>query len=404
MPEQKLNARPELSQVEARTILEALKRGGVPIGHAELLAVGRGHWLSSVLEDLEFIAAGGAKSRLIVAPYGGGKTHFLSLISSLALEQNFAVSYVELQSREAPFDRFEIIFGKIMRQVRTHDGETGVQGILDNWATSFPYYSAREIEGALRGIARSLDFRNALRSYLDLATVSSPESLRRRQDIVAWLQGDRLPAAVMKELRIRNRLTILNVSGVMASFLEFLRAAGYAGLVLLLDEAEAITSLSQSRRREEANQNLRKLLDNTDANRGFYLLFATTPRFIEDPERGARSYPALWDRIRSVLTFPTAMASKRSLIMNLEPLGEDGCVALAEKVVHIHAMAWDWPAGEVMTENIIRSYVERYAQAKPEGPIRPFLRTLIDLLDVSQQSNGSFEPGSVMAELAFGDV
>ena len=404
MSEPTLNAWAELSQIEARGILEALKSGAVPTEHAELMAVGRDSWLSSVREDLEFIAAGGSKSRLIVAPYGGGKTHFLSLVRALALEQKFAVSFVELRSREAPFDRFETIFGKIMREVRTHDGQESVQQILENWASSFPYYSAQEIERALREISRSLDFRNALRTYLDLAAVSSPESLTSQQDIVAWLQGYPLPASVMKGLGIRNRLTILNVSEVLTSFLQFLRATGYAGLVLLLDEAEAITSLSQSRRREEANQNLRRLLDNTDQNRGFYLLFATTPRFMEDPDRGARSYPALWDRIRNVLTFQTRTPSKRALIMNLEPLDEDDCASLAAKVVHIHATAWDWPADEVLTDDVIRNYVGRYVEKKPDGTVRLFLRTLIDLLDVAQESVESFEPYEVIGELTFGDI
>ena len=154
MPELMRDEHLELSPIEGRRILEALRRGGVPTDYAESLLVGRGHWLSSVHEDLEFVANGGAKSRLIVAPYGGGKTHFLSLVSDVALKQRFAVSYVELQSREAPFDRFETIFGKIMRQVQTCDGQ-GVQQILDRWSSTFPYYSAREIEGALRETARS---------------------------------------------------------------------------------------------------------------------------------------------------------------------------------------------------------------------------------------------------------
>jgi hypothetical protein len=97
------------------------------------------------------------------------------------------------------------------------------------------------------------------------------------------------------------------------------------------------------------------------------------------------------------------MASRRSLIINLEPLKEDDSVALAEKVVRIHAMAWDWPADEVMTHEIVLSYWMRYAEMKPEGPIRPFLRTLIDLLDVAQQSNGSFDLDTVITGLTFGE-
>lgn len=393
----------KLSQVEARTILEALRRGGVPTDYAELIAVGRSHWLSSVMEDLDFVAAGGAKPRLIVAPYGGGKSHFLTLVSSVAVKQNFVVSYVELQSREAPFDRFEIIFGKVIRQVKTRYGQ-GVQHILDNWTATFPYYSAREIEDELNKMSRSLDFRNALRSYLELSSISSPDSLRQRQDIVAWLQGDSLPASVLKGLGIRSRITITNVSGVMTSFLEFLQAAKYSGLVLLLDEAEAITSLTQSRKREEANQNLRKLLDNTDANKGFYILFATTPRFMEDPDRGARSYPALWDRIRTVVTLPRGMVSKRTIIMNLEALSETDIRDLTKKVISIHEIAWNWSSEGTISENTVNTLVRHYKKIKPDGPVRPFLRTLIDLLDLLQESNGLIELNDMINELTFGDL
>lgn len=402
MAEESTDALGTLSQVEARGILEDLRRGGVPDDHAGILAVGRESWLASVQEDLQFVASGGSKSRLVVAPYGGGKSHFLFLVRDSALVHNFAVSYVELVSREAPLDRFESIFAKIMRQLTAGDGDHGIEHILDNWATAFPYYSAKEIDAALRDASRSLDFRSALRSYLEVATVSAPESVQRRQDIVAWMQGHRLPAALMRDLAIRNPITISNVSEVLSSFLEFLRMAGYSGLVLLLDEAEAITSLSQSRRRDEANQNLRKLLDNTDANRGFYLLFATTPRFIDDPERGARSYPALWDRIRNVLNLQTGVTSKRALIMSLEPLGEHNLAVLAERVVKLHASAWEWAADQVLTGDIIRNYVRHYAERKPDGPVRPFLRALVDLLDVAQESGAGFDPYDAILGLDFG--
>lgn len=391
------------TQIEARGAVEALKRGSVPTEYAGLLAVGRDSWLSSVSEDLDFIAAGGSKSRFVVAPYGGGKTHFLRLIAHLALERGFAVSYVELVSREAPFDRFESIFGKIMREVRTQDGQAGLQEILDNWAASFPHYSARDIEAALRQMSRSLDLRNALRGYLDLASVSSPEAVLRRQDIVGWLQGDRLPSHIMRELGIRNPVTILNVSEILGSFLQFLPAGGYRGLALLLDEAEAITSLSQSRRRDEANQNLRRLLDNTDAHHGFYLLFATTPTFIEDPTRGARSYPALWDRIRNVLNIEAGVTSRRALIMNLEPLAKDDSADLAARVVGLHAKAWDWAANSMFTHDVISRYVDRYAEMAPGGAVRPFLRSLVDLLDLGHESGGRFEAHEVIAGLTFGD-
>jgi len=387
-----------ISNNEARKILEALKRGGVPKEYAELLAVGRKEWLSSVKEDLEFIAEGGSKTRFLVAPYGGGKTHFLTLVSNQAIKQDFVVSYVELQSREAPFDKFEVIFSKIIRQIITYE-DAGVNHILNKWASTFPCYEANEISSELSRISPSLDLRNALRSYLHLASINTPEALRRRQDIIAWMQGDSLPSYVLKELGIRNKILITNVSDILSSFLSLLTSMGYHGLVLLLDEAEAITSLTISKKREAANENLRKLIDNTDDNKGLYILFATTPKFMNDPSKGAPSYPALWDRIRTVMSLPQAMINNRSIIMNLGPLTEHDLYLLGQNIIYIHGISWKWSATKVFSQDLLKTYVNKYKSSSPDGPIRPFLRTLIELLDIVQQNQDIITLNKIISEL-----
>ena len=59
--------------------------------------VGRQNWLKFVEEDLDFfIANGGGKVRFINGDYGDGKTHFMSVIQQLALQKNFASSFVVL--------------------------------------------------------------------------------------------------------------------------------------------------------------------------------------------------------------------------------------------------------------------------------------------------------------------
>ena len=48
-----------------------------------------------------------AHFKLVLAPYGGGKTHFLLALGARALEENFAVAYVpcgESISLESPLD------------------------------------------------------------------------------------------------------------------------------------------------------------------------------------------------------------------------------------------------------------------------------------------------------------
>ncbi|TET74794.1 MAG: hypothetical protein E3J56_01760, partial [Candidatus Aminicenantes bacterium] len=87
---------------EAEQVLGSLRQGTVPKKHASKLIIGRTFWLDALREDMDFVASGASKIRFLSAPYGGGKSHFLSVIEKIAIEKNFLVANVELHSREAP--------------------------------------------------------------------------------------------------------------------------------------------------------------------------------------------------------------------------------------------------------------------------------------------------------------
>jgi hypothetical protein len=378
-----MNSIQELDTIDAEKVIESFRQGTVPTQYLELFSVGRDRWLASIYRDLDFVARGGSKVRFLSAPYGGGKTHFLMLVKARALSANALVSYVELHSREAPFDRFEVIFPKVMRGVTLPDGH-GVEHMLEDWARQFPYYSSQEVEANLRRIAPSLDFRAALRACLQYANTDSPDHRMRMQAIVAWLQGYRITSE-LKTTGIRSNVTIANVSEILGSFLRFVRTSGYAGLVLLLDEAEAITSLAQSRKRDEANQNIRKLLDNADEHSSLYVLFATTPRFLTDPDNGAQSYPALWTRIRDVIGGGLQQASSRSTVIVLPPFDQGVLQDLASRIVDTHSRAYEWGASDYCNEAAIHKYVSVFLERSDPCMVRAFIRALVYVLDVVEE-------------------
>ena len=389
----------ELDTFSAETIVESFRQGTVPARHLELYSVGREQWLGSISRDLAFIAQGGSKIRFLSAPYGGGKTHFFMQVKAKALSANFLLSYVELNSREAPFDRFEVIFPKIMRGVTLPD-RRGIEHMLEDWARRFPYHSSQEVEANLRQIAPSLDFRAALRACLEYANTNSPDHRLRMQGILAWLQGYQ----VMSELKskgIRSNVTIMNVSEILGSFLRFVRASGYAGLVVLLDEAEAITSLTQSRKREEANQNIRKLLDNADEHLGFYVFFATTPKFLSDPANGAQSYPALWGRIKDVIGGGLQQSSARSTIMVLPPFAQSTLEDLAPRIVDTHSKAYEWNAGDYFNPTAISKYVSAFLESSDPRRIRSFIKGLIGVLDVIEEKRENAMLDDLIEKLEF---
>ncbi|MFC2051278.1 BREX system ATP-binding domain-containing protein [Chloroflexota bacterium] len=389
----------KLDPLEAETIIESFRQGTVPQQYLSLYSVGRERWLNSVSNDLLYITNGKSKVRFISAPYGGGKTHFCMLIKDRALISNFVLSYVELHSREAPFDRFEVIFPKIMRGVIEPNGNN-IEYILENWATNFRYYNAKEIEEQLRILAPSLDFRAALRTTLQYMNTESPEHTMRIQSIVAWLQGYHI-LTELKGTGIRANITVANVNEILGSFLRLIRGMGYSGLVLLLDEADAITSLTQSKKRDEANQNIRKLLDNADEHSGLYVLFATTPKFLNDPKAGAQSYHALWTRIKDVVGNGLQQASSRSTVMILPPLDRSNLEILTNRIIDTHLIAYEWDARKYVDEAVSCEYIDKFSEQSDPYLIRVFIRTLVYILDMAEEERDAFTAERILDRIEF---
>src|ERR671919_2874900 len=140
----------ELQPVEARTIIEHLRRGSVPIAQVPCFTVGRERWLSIIEDDLaHYISAGGTKVRFLNGDYGDGKTHFLSIIQHLAAQAGFAVSFVVL-TREVPMQKFELVYREIAPKLSTAAGTRGIRGLIAHWLDTLPPPLGKEQDEAAR--------------------------------------------------------------------------------------------------------------------------------------------------------------------------------------------------------------------------------------------------------------
>lgn len=73
---------------ERETIIQSLRSGVVPRVGLQHIQVGRDKELKSFVKDVATIADGGTSFRLVIGEYGSGKTFFLSLVRSIALERD----------------------------------------------------------------------------------------------------------------------------------------------------------------------------------------------------------------------------------------------------------------------------------------------------------------------------
>src|SRR5690606_14570956 len=106
------------------------------------------------------------------------------------------------------------------------------------------------------------------------------------EGLLAWLGGQpHVAASIKRAAGIRGDLDHDVALAFLAGLLTILRGAGYAGLVLVLDEVETLQRVRSDVRDRSLNA-LRQLIDEIDQGRypGLYLVITGTPAFYEGPQ------------------------------------------------------------------------------------------------------------------------
>jgi hypothetical protein len=270
----------DLSRRLARTIIERVGGPGQPPEYGfQFFTAGLDPYLSVINDEYlsSFVKEGGSSFKMVVGVYGGGKTHFLYNIRDLAWKNNFVVSYISLKPEESPFHKLELVYRAAARAVvapmtpeEVLSGyEKGISSLLQIW------YGQRVQEYQGPGLA-GIKLRDELYDELDhlqgVESISFSKAVKaafrslkegREEDfanICQWLNGEGYDRAVHSRYGILQRIDKTNAFTIIRSLSQWIRQIGFSGLVILLDEAERVPSLS-SRQRELHLNNLRDIID-----------------------------------------------------------------------------------------------------------------------------------------------
>jgi hypothetical protein len=396
----------DLKAVEARAIMESLRRGSVPVEQVPYFTVGRERWLSLIEDDMtHYIAAGGTKVRFLNGDYGDGKTHFLSIIQHLVLRENFAVSFVVL-TREVPMHKFELVYREIAAQLGTAQGPQGLRGLIAHWLETLqPQLETadeatrtehlKETAETLKGLeGMDVNFAHALiglmqHRFLPLAEGETPEQREHEQQtLYQWFEGGRLSKRELRPYQIFESLNKSNSKRLLLSVIAFLRYLGYQGLILLLDELETVMAQSASVR-NAAYENVRLLIDNAEQAHHLHVFFSIIPEVIL-ADKGFKSYDALWSRVRSV--GESSRLNYRSIVIDLHrtPLTTSELLELGRRLRHIHQLAYRWEAQDLVPDAFIERVCETQQRIGLLPEVRLFIKQVIRYLDMAEQ-DGSLE-------------
>src|SRR5688572_11442370 len=109
-------------------ILQSLRAGVVPRRGQQYIQVGRHVELKTMLDDLARIEGGGLTFRLVIGSYGSGKTFFLSLVRSVALERKLVTAHADLtpdRRLQSSGGQARSLYQELMRNLATRTKPEG---------------------------------------------------------------------------------------------------------------------------------------------------------------------------------------------------------------------------------------------------------------------------------------
>jgi hypothetical protein len=119
------------------------------------------------------------------------------------------------------------------------------------------------------------DFQRVLAHYIDGSSSELTELAER------WITGTDATKQTATRLKVGLRPTDEHALAMLRELGSLSRSIGFAGIVILLDEAEAIPSYARSADRAHCYANLCRLMSPDFRVPGCYFVYATTPAFFE---------------------------------------------------------------------------------------------------------------------------
>ncbi len=331
--------------------------GVVPRVGLRHLQVGRRDEVAAILEDLKRIEQGGASIRFIIGRYGAGKSFFLNLARMVALERKFVVvqADITLERRlHGATGQARNLYAELMRNLATRAKPEGgaLSNVVERWVSDVDH-RIRSAGGndsdVVREIHGQLNPLQDLVSGFDFATVVGRyvEGFQSHNDALLgsalrWLRAEyRTKTEARQALGVRSIIDDVQFYDYLKLFAAFVRLAGFAGLLINIDEMGVFSHRLNSAQSRTANYEvlLRILNDCLQGNvAGLGLLFGGTTAFLEDRRRGLFSYEALATRLADNTFARIGLKDFSGPVIRLQNLSPEDLYVLLHNIRNVFAL------------------------------------------------------------------
>ena len=386
-------------------ILQSLRAGVVPRRGHQYIQVGRAEEVQALLRDLDRVADGGSAIRFVIGEFGSGKTFFLYLIRSIALEKGLVASHADLnpdRRLHATGGQARSLYAELMANLATRTKPDGgaVASVVERFVTS-ALQQARESGAAVEGILQDrLGNLSEMTGGYDFAEVVAAYwrghdqgNDQLKSDAVRWLRGEfSTKTDARKALGVRTIVDDDNLYDQLKLFSRFVRLAGYGGLLLCLDELVNLYKLANSQARSSNYEQILRILNDSlqGVSVGLGFLLGGTPELLMDTRRGLYSYEALRSRLAQNRFAVEGRKDFTGPVLHLANLSPEELYVLLRNLRHVHAGGE--PAKYLLPDEALVAFMEHCSKRVGEAYFRTprsTIRAFLELLAVLEQNPGA---------------
>lgn len=386
-------------------VIQSLRAGVVPRTGQHLIQVGRVRELEALIQDIERIADGGSGFRVVIGEYGAGKTFFLNLVRAIALEKKLVAMHADLnpdRRLHATGGQTRSLYAELTKNLSTRMKPDGgaLAGVVEKFiaqakseakATGQPSDAVvREKLAHLTEMVNGYDFADVIAAYCK-GFEEGNEQLKA--DAIRWLRGEfSTKTDARAALGVRTIVDDASVYDQIKLLARFVRLAGYAGLMVCLDELVNLYKLANTQARNGNYEQILRILNDSlqGTSDGLCIVLGGTPEFLLDSRRGLYSYQALQSRLAENTFAKAGLVDYSGPVLRLSSLTPEDFYVLLEKLRHVYAMGE--PSKYLIPDEGIPAFMAHCAKRLGEAYFRTPRTTItafINLLAVLEQNPGA---------------
>ena len=398
-----MTKRSRIKSKERDSIIQSLKAGVVPRTGIQHIQVGRAKEIEAIFKDINRIAQGGSAFRLIIGEYGSGKTFFLNVIRSIALEKKLVAVNADLSPDRrihASAGQARNLYSELMRNMATRTRPQGnaLTAVVERFVNSAQQEAEKTgtsvssvINDRLSSLAEHVggyDFAKVIETYWRGHENDDDEL---KSNAIRWLRAEySTKTDARKALGVGAFISDNSFYSSLKLMSLLVKQAGYEGLLVVLDEMVNLYKLNSKQARtsnyEQILGMLNDCLQGTAEHLGF--LLGGTPEFLLDPRKGLYSYEALQSRLAE-----NSFAQKAGVIdyssptLHLNNLTPEELYVLLKNIRHVFASGDE--TQYLVPDKALEAFLLHCSQKIGEAYFRTprnTIRAFADMLSVIEQN------------------